>query len=358
MPLRCLSDNGEIHSFTVSPDAWELLKQNYRGASLRMACCGMPAIPKTSSLGTFFFSHARRGECISAPETKEHLLAKTIIAKAAISAGWKVTTEYKGHTPDGTTWIADVMAERGTARVAFEVQWSPQTVEETVLRQNIYNCSNVRGLWLFKQGNFISSKDVPAFRLVPRNPLDGFTVKLKKEGSFFDYRDDWCWSQEVDLAEFIKGSLTKRLSWALTAGIRLPVTFEGVPIQCWKCKKTTTTLLNITFHLDRIYPGRESISVQIYDFEEDLPTFQALLPKELYTHHHVGVIKRRYSKTINGQYISNGCVHCDALQGQFFEYRNACKAEVLVEKEVLLTNDILNVLAKSNEIHDQWYFSQ
>jgi len=34
--------------------------------------------------------------------------------------------------------------------------------------------------------------------------------------------------------------------------------------------------------------------------------------------HGVGVIKSRYSKTVDGSYLSNGCYHCDAIQGDFF----------------------------------------
>jgi hypothetical protein len=32
----------------------------------------------------------------------------------------------------------------------------------------------------------------------------------------------------------------------------------------------------------------------------------------------VGAIKSRYSKTIGAFYLSNGCYHCDAIQGDFF----------------------------------------
>ena len=35
----------------------------------------------------------------------------------------------------------------------------------------------------------------------------------------------------------------------------------------------------------------------------------------------IAPIKRRYSNTMQETYLSNGCFHCDAIQGQFFLWR-------------------------------------
>lgn len=34
--------------------------------------------------------------------------------------------------------------------------------------------------------------------------------------------------------------------------------------------------------------------------------------------HGIGAVRKRFSKTRGSAYLSNGCVHCDALQGAFF----------------------------------------
>lgn len=102
--------------------------------------------------GTRFFAHSRRRECTSTTETHEHLPAKSLIARVAQDAGWAVTTELRGVTPTGEAWVADVHAHVGIALVAFEVQWSAQTLEETVARQARYAASGVRALWLLRQG--------------------------------------------------------------------------------------------------------------------------------------------------------------------------------------------------------------
>lgn len=54
----------------------------------------------------------------------EHIYLKSIIAKAAINAGWSVITEFRGQSKEGERWIADVYCEKGKARVALEVQLS------------------------------------------------------------------------------------------------------------------------------------------------------------------------------------------------------------------------------------------
>ena len=107
-----------------------------------------------SKLGTQFFAHKRRGECTSAAETAEHLFVKACIAKAIKGTEWEVSTEQRGQAPDGSVWVADVMASRAAHRIAFEMQWSAQSQDETARRQEQYRSSGVRGLWLFGVPSF------------------------------------------------------------------------------------------------------------------------------------------------------------------------------------------------------------
>lgn len=136
-----------------------------------MPCCGVAAVPKTSTLGNYFFAHARRGECATADESPEHLYCKFLIAKAALDSGWHVTTERPGVSPDGEDWIEDVFCEKRAAKLAFEVQMSPQTDEETIRRQLRYKASGVRSAWFFgaraRQGAPVFGQETPAFSLQP-----------------------------------------------------------------------------------------------------------------------------------------------------------------------------------------------
>jgi hypothetical protein len=47
-----------------------------------------------------------------------------------------------------------------------------------------------------------------------------------------------------------------------------------------------------------------------------LPTVVRHLPHNL----NIGEIKRRFSNSLKKSYVSNGCVHCGVLQGEFFNH--------------------------------------
>ena len=134
MPLRCLSpDNASIHAFELPEDRWvELAADNRKRRHLRMPCCNAQVSLRRSRRGTQFFAHKAVGSCTTAPESETHLVLKKIAVEAARAAGWSADTEVRGQTPDGEPWIADVFAEKNGKRIAVEIQWSPQTAEETM----------------------------------------------------------------------------------------------------------------------------------------------------------------------------------------------------------------------------------
>lgn len=171
MRLRAVRDTGNVHAFEFDAQQWAALKQNHRSMGLRVPCCGGDAVPKTSTLGNHFFAHTRRGECTTAPESAEHLYCKQLVAQAAQSTGWTVTTERPGASQDGEEWVADVFCEKGTAKIALEIQMSPQTDEEAVRRQLRYKASGVRGAWFYgskaRKNTVLFDKDTPAFGLNP-----------------------------------------------------------------------------------------------------------------------------------------------------------------------------------------------
>jgi len=225
MPLRAINVIGaSLHSFEYDETRWAQLKAEYRDQGLRMPCCDAPAIPKTSSMGTKFFAHARRGECTSAPESDEHLWCKQLIATAAQGGGWQATTELRGRAPDGENWIADVHCQQGTARVVFEVQVSPQTEEDLRHRQARYKASGVRSAWFYSSRLcdmlFSHDKDLPVFVLSP--------VAIGKVPYVLGF--------DVPLPEFVAGMLTKRLRWTIPERNE-PVHVEVMADVCWACKK-------------------------------------------------------------------------------------------------------------------------
>lgn len=232
MPIRAGSDQGDVHAFAMNAEQWQDLKARHkaRGTSLWMPCCHVPAVPKTSPRGTFFFAHARRGECTTADESPEHLYCKSLIAQAAMDAGWKVTTEWPGQSPEGEQWVADVFCEKGTAKLALEVQMSPQSDAETLRRQDRYRASGVRGAWFFGAGarrsTFELDRATPVFNLSP--------VEVGRVPTVDPFG--------VDLTEFVDALLHKRIEWAIPLYDR-PHLVEYIEDTCWACKKPVKQVL-------------------------------------------------------------------------------------------------------------------
>lgn len=191
MPLRARLEGRDILSFEFSKAEWQELKNASKRnqVQLIMPCCEARAIPKTSPHGIFFFAHYRRGGCDSAPESQEHLLFKSIVARAAKAAGWNVTTERQGTSKTGDTWIADVFCTKDDASVAYEIQLSRITEEEIHRRQTKYAQSNVRCIWFADSKKFenihINSKYLPFFHIYQTAPgrtpiVEKFNVTLSQ----------------------------------------------------------------------------------------------------------------------------------------------------------------------------------
>ena len=163
MPLRCIDQHGATIDASMCGDAdWKALRARARAEHhLRMPCCTAAAVLKTSSRGTRFFAHKAKGGCTWKPETEVHRYLKSLALRAAREAGWAAETESSGTTPDGERWTADVLAWRGDEKTAVEIQWSSQTNEETLERQERYQRSGVRGVWLLRRPGFPVSEDLP-----------------------------------------------------------------------------------------------------------------------------------------------------------------------------------------------------
>lgn len=304
MPLRAFLDDKTTHSFDFSNEEWVLLKETYRDKSLTMHCCDRKAIPKTSKLGTKYFAHAKRGDCTSNPETKEHIYLKNLIANIAKTCGWKVTTEHSGETPDGETWIADVFCQKGNGKLAFEVQWTPQNENEYLRRTEKYKASGVRCAWLYRikgRGENYHSHSSDSHTL----PCFGFR---HKDGNFIVSRYD------TPIADFIKGMFQGELSWCPKPNEPLTINLHHEKETCWKCKRQT----NIITSLSVSSSSNATISSVSFSDEGIADWIAHNIPKRLLWNNNIGTVKERYSKTVRGRYMSNGCFHCDALQGNFY----------------------------------------
>lgn len=309
MPLRAVSNTSNVHAFKFDGLQWAELKVTYRTMNLRMPCCDSQAIPKTSSLGNNFFAHARKGNCTSAPESAEHLYCKQLVAQAALRVGWSVHTEWRENTPDGDEWIADVFCQRGSAKIAFEIQISPQTHEETLQRQARYRASGVRGAWFYssriRQGQVAHNQDTPAFVL---SPFEVGHVPL-------------ILGFNVPLPEFVAGMLTKRLIWHIPEYSK-PLHVEFMNDNCWACQQP---IKQVYGYLANIAPDGESYE----DWHERAFTvatiskaleavFAVVSNEELRSDglNPIGKIDEIRGKPTSWPYC-NQCMYCGAPQNNF-----------------------------------------
>ncbi len=302
MPLRCLDHAGkDIHSFDLSTTAWLSLKaQNQAHRHLRMPCCSAYVTLRKSKLGTQHFAHKRIGECTTAPETETHLRLKRLAVETARECGWTARTEVSGSSEDGERWQADVLAEKGTAKVAIEIQWSPQTHEETLRRQQRYARSGVRGLWLINRKDMPNRDELPIAQILAADG-DDVSVRLTSR-------------QQISARDFLSAAFNKRLRFGYPENFEARVELICTTYDCWSCGCETLalTLIRVTFG-----PYEEILTLASLDEHSGLATeILSRLPHDI----GLGQIKTRYSKTMEQEYLSNGCAHCDALLGRHFEH--------------------------------------
>jgi hypothetical protein len=368
MPLKCQSPQGEEYSFRHASESWTALKAlNATERHLTMPCCGARVVLKRSRRGTQFFAHARRGDCTTAPESEQHLLAKDIIARTGETLGWQVTTEQRGMSPTGDSWIADVLCRNPKSQkaIAFEVQWSPQTIVDTEARQAIYEESGVRGLWLMRQPVLPISKRTPAVQLqfleddstpVVRLPSKDYSETLLTRRNATDDRN---WAQSIPLKEFVCGTLIGRLQFAPAFDTSVTIRVHAADAPCWKCKRTTSRLMHIELAADERFAGHGNGAINLDEIDAAGSVgdewLSAYLPNKRLASVGIGSVKRRYSHTVGAKYLSNGCVHCDALQGAFFDHEIAWEAKPVLTGYAVIEPWIANTVTGGRFVNRWWF---
>ena len=374
MPLKCLRGEEEIFAFDVEDDAaWERLREgNAKARDLRMPCCGAAVVLRKSPLGTRHFAHARRGPCSSAPETAEHLLAKRIVVEGIKRTAWSVRTEQEGTTPDGERWRADVLAAKGRAKVAVEIQWSRQDGDETLRRQGRYEEAGVRGLWLFRQIDLPLFIDViPAFRLRFDAAAQSFSVSLPsvlyhpKRIRPKDKDDPKWWSQTVELSKFAEGAVSGRLRFAPTLGATIPLEIHATPATCRLCGERTRLVTFMTLAASKVFPGHPNIPLSLRTLDGILggeEFVERWLPASLLAKNGIGALRTRKSGLDvekRESYLSNGCVGCGAMQARWFEDRlSGDDEELAFAADVLFDAGLAAQLPNFGTHVERWWFDE
>lgn len=302
MPLRATEDEHDVLAFALSEDEWNALKLSYSERALLMPCCGSKAIPKTSKLGLQFFAHSKK-RCDSLPESPEHEYVKFLVAKAALEAGWKVKTEWRDESPSGMVWVADVFCTKGKAKLALEVQLSPQTVSETERRQNRYRESGVRCAWIMaetatKKDIHYQSRDVPVFMI--SKPTVGEMPLVE--------------SFDIELNLFVRSLLSGDVKWAEEAYIYNVSFIDDI---CWKCLKPNKQVVGYGIDVYgsqfQTVPHASSVLKDVSDFitNEELKTLGL---------NTIGKFDTYNGKQVNYPYC-NACIYCGAPQNNYHVFK-------------------------------------
>jgi competence protein CoiA-like protein len=302
VPLRATDYDHDVLAFALSEDEWNELKLSYHDRALLMPCCEAKAIPKTSKLGLQFFAHSKK-RCDSKPESPEHEYVKFLVARAALEAGWEVKTEWRGESASGEVWVADVFCTKGKARVALEIQLSPQTVSETERRQKRYRESGVRCAWFMaktatKKDTYYQSKDVPVFMI--SKPIVGYIPVVENFGT--------------ELDEFVKGMLGGRIKWTEEPYI---YSVSYINDTCWKCHKPNKQVVGYSIDVYgsefQTVPHASSVLKDVSDFI----TNQELKGLGLNS---IGKFDKFNGKHTDYPYC-NTCIHCRSPQNNHHVFK-------------------------------------
>ena len=332
MAFSCHKDNQLIYSFQYNLKDWIALKED-KNADFAMPCCGNQAILKTSKLGTQFFAHKvkpKDSNCSTGGESAEHIHIKYLVMKELDRNGWAVEVEKRGATPNGEEWIADIYAEKGKAKIAIEVQWSPQAFIETKRRQEKYARSGVRCAWLLRSGSIkarnaivgdyaYSTKDLPVFSIYRNKRQDGQTYMVHNVNKLKPDSYDPLEPIALELEDFIKSLVSSNIRFTKKYSPVKRLYLEIIKQNCWNRRCGGTTKIVTRMYFKEIIFGIEKEylfqSEAIDDCDDQMVT---ILNSEFAKAYNFAPLRRRYSKTVGGSYVANSCIHCDALMGKHF----------------------------------------
>jgi hypothetical protein len=317
MPLRAYINNEEIISIDQTDEQWSELKKRLktRNFVLTLPCCKQEGFLRKSNKGLKHFVHSKYDNvCDWKSESPEHLRAKIEIIEACRENRWEAIPEFSG-----TKWKADVLAIQGEKKIAFVVQWSKQTFEEILSRQDRYKESNVRVCWFFRAapkelrnygGGLLANKEIPAFKIF-KDEDSNIIAQLKQI--------------QLPLKSLVDNLLKRKLKFCEHIRLKTEqdVTIAFFEVSCWKCGETQhcytvgrdlLTVCNQNFHLMGSMWESDDIdkNPQIYE------AVQQFLKTESGKYLKVGELKKRYSNTVQHSYLSHGCFFCDSIFGDFY----------------------------------------
>ncbi|QDT10684.1 competence protein CoiA [Planctomycetes bacterium K23_9] len=344
VPLKALYDDKTVIAPLLCDQEWDTLRRDLRDhtLTLRLPCCGAECFARESKLGTRHFYHARGAECSSPRETLEHLLAKERIILGGHDAGFQVEAEAIGEG-----WRADVLARKGKVEIAFEVQWSSQTLDETHSRQERYKKDGIRCAWLFRRlpKNSRPARDLPMFKIDFKDRADPIV-----EGQ--------------PLRKFAKDLLSGRYKFCerTLVASEQELIIQILPTVCWKCKQNCHVFRVVNQAMGLLSTHQEPIAYLDDGFDEGVDFckeavrfIRELRSQKSDIQFFFGEVKNRYSRTKRRSYLSQGCPFCDALFGDHYLHHDG---DLLSTEPILEHKLVVAVLKRPIVEKAHWCFSE
>lgn len=243
-------------------------------------------------------------------ETKQHLELKHLAAAVGESEGWIATLEASEITPTGKRWIADVLLERDGRRVAVEVQWSPQSHDAYIRRQDIYAASGVEVVWMHR-----TKKLRPSARV-----MEG-RVNETAEGGYEVFLEGYP-GQTLPAGDFVRAALNGSLNFGFSSSDPINVYVLQAEAECWhrECDEVykMIPMLGITIGNPKYSdPTALKLGISLAEVGR-YPIAKKKLLKGLEQLGGWEHVKERYSRTMEESYLSCGCPKCDRILGDHF----------------------------------------
>src|SRR5262249_50091527 len=131
--------------------------------------------------------------------------------------------------------------------------------------------------------------------------------------------------QVLPVEQLLAAAFSKQLRFGIPAGIGAQVEVMVGDLHCWSCGAETKIINGID-----VVVGPNRFHFSVPDFDSHLGLFE-LIRHRLPSNLQIGVVKQRFSRTEGRSYLSNGCVHCDALFGAFYDHYDGSSGEKVCE---------------------------
>lgn len=237
-------------------------------------------------------------------------------------------------------WSADVVAEHGFYKVAFNVCKNPRKVEE------IYKAMHderVCGCWLLLPSKNSSNQQ-------PNLPCFNIEFQAEKILVYLNSRYDKSSNNLFDLSEFLKSLIDGKIRFAEQIKVnKAELCFYKY--ECWKCHKE-----NDVYFVNRLFSQEGAVVYGQHLMMDENITFNPSIITGLkkYIQEHpaekfiMGGIKQRYSNTAKKSYSSFGCFQCDCIFGNFYLQEDIMELEHYTDnlRKIIITLDTpIKVLA-------------